>query len=433
MNKTRRIFVATLMALVTIMSTMFAGCSIGTTEQKPTHVHNLTKVSAKAPTCEEDGNVEYFVCSTCDGTFADAEGTMSLSQAEYVKPAKGHLVLKHGEKGATCTTVGSKEHYECRWCNALFKDADGMFQIEEAGEIPVLSHSLEKVARKEASGFIAGWEEHYICHNCDTIYKDAAGLIETTKDAIKIVPSLADFEYKIAYTPATNIENFGGTAGASYISAAYTTASDGLPATEYTIKAGATAKLEVAAWIIHSVTAAKNNGQNLRIPTFAGKEKTLELIVTNSGTEAVSFRYYAENNGDKGGADVTVEAGETKTVTFKVNPGTSIGCNYAFRLLSNVSTETKLTMHGYFYCEGEVSKISLFKPASKKTFKVGDAFTTDGLVVKAEGTGYDDVVIANYMTDLERGYTFTADDIGTKTITVAYGEYTTTYEITITA
>lgn len=433
MNKTRRIFVATLMALVTIMSTMFAGCSFGTTEQKPTHVHNLTKVSAKAPTCEEDGNVEYFVCSTCDGTFADAEGQLALSQAEYVKPAKGHLVLKHGEKGATCTTVGSKEHYECRWCNTLFKDSDGMFQIEEAGEIPVLSHSLEKVERKEAVGFIAGWEEHYICHNCDTIYKDAAGLIETTKEAIKIAPSLADFEYKIAYTPAVNIENINGTAGTSYISAAYTKASDGLPATEYTIKEGATAGLEVEAWIHKVVGTAMANGQNLRVPTFKDKARKMDLIVTNNGIEAISFRYYAENYGDRGGADVTVAAGETKTVTFTVNPGASIGCNYAFKLLSNVSTETKLTMHGYFYCEGEVSKISLMQPASKTTFKVGDAFTTNGLVVKAGGTSYDEVVIANYMTDLEEGYTFTAEDIGTKTITVAYGEYTTTYEITIAA
>ena len=88
-------------------------------------------------------------------------------------------------------------------------------------------------------------------------------------------------------------------------------------------------------------------------------------------------------------------------------------------------------MQGFFYCEGEVDGISLYKDAEKKTFKVGDKFSTDGLVVKAKGSSYDEVVIANYMTDIEEGYVFTAEDVGTKTVTVAYGEYTTTYEITI--
>ena len=35
------------------------------------------------------------------------------------------------------------------------------------------------------------------------------------------------------------------------------------------------------------------------------------------------------------------------------------------------------------------------------------------------------------MTDLEQGYVFTAEDIGTKTVTVAYGEYTVSYEIEV--
>lgn len=433
MNKTKRIFVALIMALVTVASTMFAGCSVGTNGQNPFHTHSLTKVTPKAATCLEDGNREYYTCSGCGGAFADAEGTVALSTNQYVIPAKGHQVLKHGEKKATCNSVGSKEHYECRWCNTLFKDADGMFQIEEAEKLPVLSHSLTKVPRKEAVGFTPGWEEHYVCNNCDTLYKDAAGLIETTMEELKIAPALTDFEYKIAFTPAANVESINGTGGAEYISAGYTTADNGLPATQYTIKAGAKANMEVEAWIHSVVSQTMANGQNLRVPTFNGVARKMEMIVKNDGAQDVSFRYYAENYGDKGGVDVTIAAGETKTVTFEVKPGGSIGCNYAFKLLSDVSEETKITMYGYFYCEGEVDSISLYRDADKKNFKVGDSFTLDGLVVKAKGASYDEVIIANYMTDLEEGYVFTAEDIGTKTVTVAYGEYTTSYQITITA
>ena len=433
MNKTKRIFVALIMALVTMTSAMFAGCSVGTNEPKPLHVHSLTNVTPMAATCLEDGNREYYTCSGCDGAFADAEGRVTLSTNQYVIPAKGHKILKHGEKKASCTSVGTKEHYECRNCGTLFRDANGMFEINEPGKTPVFSHSLTKVERKEAVGFMPGWEEHYACANCNTLYKDAAGQIETTLEEVKIAPTLTDFEYKIAFTPAANIESINGTGGAEYICAEYTTAENGLPATQYTLKAGAKANMEVEAWIHSVVSQTMANGQNLRIPTFNGVARKMEMIVKNDGAQDVSFRYYAENYGDKGGVDVTIAAGATETVTFEVKPGASIGCNYAFKLLSDVAEETKLTMYGYFYCEGEVDSISLYRDADKKNFKVGDSFTLDGMVVKAKGASYDEVVIANYMTDLEEGYVFTAEDIGTKTVTVAYGEYTTSYQITITA
>ena len=35
------------------------------------------------------------------------------------------------------------------------------------------------------------------------------------------------------------------------------------------------------------------------------------------------------------------------------------------------------------------------------------------------------------MTSIEEGYVFTAEDVGTHTVTVAYGEYTVTYDIVV--
>lgn len=431
MNKTKRIFVAIAAVLVVLMSISLASCSDKTKTGGSSHTHELTRVAPKAATCTENGNREYYACSGCDETFADEECIMKLAAEKYVISAKGHNVAKHGEKQATCSSEGTKEHYECRNCGTLFRDAEGMFQINEPAKAPMLSHSLTKVDSKDAVGFVPGWQEHYTCSNCDSIYKDALGLEETTLAAIQIAPVLTDFEYKIAFTPAANIESINGTGGADYISAAYTTA-DGLPATQYTFKAGATSGKEVEAWIHSVVSQTMANGQNLRVPTFSGTAREMELIVKNEGNQSISFRYYAENYGDKGGVDITVAAGETKAFTFIVNPGNSIGCNYALKLLSDVTEETKVTMYGYFYCEGEVDSISFYSQPTKKTFKVGEAFTTDGLVVKANGTNYDEVVIANYMTSIEEGYEFTAQDIGKQTVIVAYGEYTVTYEITVT-
>ena len=241
------------------------------------------------------------------------------------------------------------------------------------------------------------------------------------------------FDYKIAFTPAINIESINGTNGEAYISAAYTTADDGMPATLYTIREGATDGMEVEAWIHNVVEETMANGQNLRIPTYNDTTRTLELIVTNGGTQEISFRYYAENVGDKGGVDITLLAGETKTVTFSVNPGSSIGCNYVFKLLSDVTEETNVTIHGYFHCKGDLESISAYQEAAKKVFKVGENFSSDGLVVKADGLNYDEVVIANYAVSLEEGYVFKTEDIGEKVITVSFGKYTFTYTVTVEA
>ena len=431
MNKTKRVFVAAFMAVVCMMSAMFAGCSTSqpTVGVNPKHAHPLVKVEGKGATCTEEGNVEHYVCYECDKFFADEEGRKELTASEVVK-VKSHQILKHNEKSATCMTAGNRAYWECRWCHALFADAEGKVEISAPATLPKADHVITKVDAKEPSGYIAGWVEHYTCTNCQTLYKDAAGLQETTIEEVTVFGQ--EFDYKIAFTPAANIESINGNATA-YISAAYTTATDGMPATQYTFKAGATTGMEVEAWINSVVNQTMANGQNLRIPTFSGTARNLELIVTNDGGQSVSFRYYAENYGDKGGVDVTIAPGETKTVTFSVNPGSSIGCNYALKVLGNVNTETKITMHGYFACEGEVNGINIMKDASDKTFKVGESFSSDGLVVKANGTNYDEVIISNYMTNIAEGYVFTASDIGTKTVLVSFGELTTSYTVTVTA
>lgn len=89
-------------------------------------------------------------------------------------------------------------------------------------------------------------------------------------------------------------------------------------------------------------------------------------------------------------------------------------------------------MYGYFDCTDEIESISILQQATKKTFKLGDKFTAKGLVVKANGSNYDDVVIANYAIGIEEGYEFTSANVGTKTVMIKFGKYNVTYDIMIT-
>lgn len=63
--------------------------------------HKIVKVEAKAPTCTEVGNEEYWKCTECGHAFKDEQGTDEYTDQSYVIAAKGHQV-----EGATCKVCG---------------------------------------------------------------------------------------------------------------------------------------------------------------------------------------------------------------------------------------------------------------------------------------------------------------------------------------
>lgn len=242
-------------------------------------------------------------------------------------------------------------------------------------------------------------------------------------------------ENVVAFAPAINIESINGTNGVEFISAEYVGIGEKTPSTRFTVMGGATAGMEVEAWIHTELENALANGVNLRIPTLLDERRYIQLIVTNEGGQEISFRYYAENYGDKGGINVTILPGETKTVVFTVNPGKSLGCNYALKLLSDVQETTSFTVRGFFDCKDEIAALSLYREANKTTFSVGESFNSNGLVIKPICSEelediYSDVFISNYTTSYD-GYTFTADDVGRHTVVISFGELTLTYEISV--
>ena len=73
------------------------------------HTHSLTKVDAKAPTCTEDGNIEYYTCSGCSKWYKDTTGSVEITDHSSV--VIGHL--GHDWADATCTAPKT-----CSRCDA---------------------------------------------------------------------------------------------------------------------------------------------------------------------------------------------------------------------------------------------------------------------------------------------------------------------------
>ena len=54
--------------------------------------HTLTKVDAEAPTCTEDGNIEYWTCANCNKYYRDANGVKAISLERTVVEKLGHTL-----------------------------------------------------------------------------------------------------------------------------------------------------------------------------------------------------------------------------------------------------------------------------------------------------------------------------------------------------
>ncbi len=79
------------------------------------HVHSLQRIRYKAETCTENGNIEYWECSSCNKKFSDSRGKTELISVEV--SALGHDIINHSAKEPTCIEVGWKEYETCSRCN----------------------------------------------------------------------------------------------------------------------------------------------------------------------------------------------------------------------------------------------------------------------------------------------------------------------------
>lgn len=92
-------------------------------EEPSEHSHRLVKIPYKAPTCEDAGNVEYWVCEDCERCFSDETGadeTEITDRSELLLPK---LSTHQWDRGvviqqALCTKAG-KRQYTCTVCKTV--------------------------------------------------------------------------------------------------------------------------------------------------------------------------------------------------------------------------------------------------------------------------------------------------------------------------
>ena len=153
-----------------------------------TNQHILTKTAAKAATCTENGNKEYWTCEHCKKYFlsddTNPETAKAVEQSETVIPAS-HKLTKVEAKAATCTENGNKEYWTCEHCGKYFLSDDTNPETAKAVElsetvIPA-SHKLTKVEAKAATCTEDGNKEYWTCEHCKKYFLSDDTNPETAK------------------------------------------------------------------------------------------------------------------------------------------------------------------------------------------------------------------------------------------------------------
>ena len=160
---------------------------------------NLQHVEAKAPTCDEIGNIEYWYCPDCEQYWQDAALTQLTNAKNVILPAIDHANLVHFDAvEAGCHYNGNIEYWMCYDCEIVWAD-EALTQITNVKNVvvPALKDSADYVAAKTPTCTENGNVEYWYCADCEQVWADEALTQLSNLKNVQIAPSCS---YNAVYT-----------------------------------------------------------------------------------------------------------------------------------------------------------------------------------------------------------------------------------------
>ena len=163
----------------------------------PATGHDAAHTEAKAATCTEAGNIEYWHCSKCGKDFSDEACTKEADTV--VIQAAGHDAEHTEARVATCQEEGNTEYWHCSKCGKYFSDEALTAEISEnSWLIGKTDHTLEEIALVSPTCLAPGNMQHWACSVCGQKFSDAEGENAYTDERWK----LPQLEHVLTATPA---------------------------------------------------------------------------------------------------------------------------------------------------------------------------------------------------------------------------------------
>lgn len=138
---------------------------------------NLVHVEAVVPGCYEEGNIEHWYCEDCEIVWADEALTQVTNHKSVILPATHQNVVHVEAKAPSCYEEGNVEYWYCEDCVTVWVD-EAMLQISNMMSI-VLPATHQHVVHVEAVAPTCtehGNVEYWYCEDCLTVWVDEAML-----------------------------------------------------------------------------------------------------------------------------------------------------------------------------------------------------------------------------------------------------------------
>lgn len=118
---------------------------------------SLTPVNGLEPTCDTDGNLKYWTCDKCHMCFLDANAERVTTREGVRLRALGHDLQKVPAKAPTYDQEGNIEHYRCTRCGRLFSDENETQELTASDVVLVKLVRTDDLPQTGDSSRLTGW------------------------------------------------------------------------------------------------------------------------------------------------------------------------------------------------------------------------------------------------------------------------------------
>lgn len=138
-----------------------------------TCTHTMNHIPALKATCTEDGNTEYWYCTSCDRYFGNANGGKAIAISDTHLPATGHTEVIDEAVAPTYTETGLTEGKHCSVCSEVLV-------AQEIVPVKVCAHTMQNTPAKASTCTEKGNISYWYCSACNRYYTAADGATEIT-------------------------------------------------------------------------------------------------------------------------------------------------------------------------------------------------------------------------------------------------------------
>ncbi len=127
--------------------------------------HDMVHYERVSPTCEQDGNIEYWYCKRCERNFQNEDGTTAIVGSVVLRKLHPQSLEKVEAIAATCTSEGNVEYWKCHICGNWYSDGLGESLIGDKADVvvPKLPHEPDSVWHHDSTCPDSHWHECTAC------------------------------------------------------------------------------------------------------------------------------------------------------------------------------------------------------------------------------------------------------------------------------